>query len=117
MTSSAFRHFVTTTHPSHHVITKLVIPYHQPTCHQLSSLGKQTKKKEETNKESCLLFSLFKAKQKTNLFFSDENKKEKTRKISKERSCCFFQAKGKHFFSFRTIQKKDKQTSCTALKK
>ena len=31
-----FDHFVTTTHPSHHVITKLVIPYHLPTCHQLS---------------------------------------------------------------------------------
>ena len=58
-----FDHFVTTTHPSHHVITKLVIPYHLPTCHKLSSLGKK-KKKEETNKESAVALVFFWRKQK-----------------------------------------------------
>ena len=98
-----FDHFVTTTHPSHHVITKLVIPYHLPTCHQLSSLGKQ-KKKEETNKECAVALVFFWRKQK------------RKNGLSKERSCCFFQAKGKRFFSFRAAQKKDKQTKLYCLK-
>jgi hypothetical protein len=32
-----------------------------------------------TKERCCCFFSLFKAKQKGNLFFSDENKKEKSR--------------------------------------
>ena len=51
-----FDNFVTTTHPSHHVITKLVIPYHLPTCHQLSSLGKQKKKKKQIKKVTVAFF-------------------------------------------------------------
>ena len=96
-------------HLSHHVITKLGIPYHLPTCHLLSSLARcRWKSKKRTNKlrKLLLLFFLFKAKQKGN-FILGETKKEQR---SKERSCCFFEAKGKRFFSFRTTQKKDKKT-------
>ena len=101
-----FDNFVTTTHLSHHVITKLGIPYHLPTCYQLSSLREAKKKNKQIKKVAVVFFSSFtKAKQKGNLFFSFWAKPKKNEQVKKE-VVVFLKQKGNVFFSFRATQKK-----------
>ena len=114
MTSSAFRPFCYHHPPSHHAITKLGIPYHLPTCHQLLSLGKQ-KKKEETNKESCCCFFLClkPSKRETSFFLTKTKTKKRVKQVKKE-VVVFCRQKGNVFFHFEQLKKGTNKQSCTA---
>ena len=99
---------------SHHVITKLGILYHLPTCHRLSSLGEAKKKKKKQIKKVAVAFFLFKAKQKGNLLFSFWAKPKK--KQVRKKLLFFLEQKGNVFFiSSHSKKGQNKQTFFSSL--